>query len=158
MKAVSLSELKKELGRLGKSELTELCIRLAKHKKENKELLTYLLFESADEFTFISTLKDEMDQLFSEINKSNLYFAKKSLRKILRIIHKHIKFSGSLQTEAELLIYFCNKMKKSGISFQKHKVLLNLYQRTLDKIEKAIASLHEDLQYDLQSEADELKL
>jgi len=43
MKA-SLSELQKELALLERKEVLELCIRLAKYKKENKEYLSYLVF------------------------------------------------------------------------------------------------------------------
>ena len=48
MKASSLNELKKELEYRDKKELLSFCMRLAKFKKENKELLTFLLFEKDD--------------------------------------------------------------------------------------------------------------
>ncbi len=158
MKAASLSDLKKELTVLDKQELLDLCIHLAKYKKENKELLSYLLFEAGDEAGFIQGLKDEMDELFGQINKSNTYLAKKSLRKILRIVQKNIKFSGSKQTEVELLIYYCYKVRKSGIDVQRAKVLSNLYLRLLEKIDKAIATFHEDLQADFMQERSSLDL
>jgi hypothetical protein len=158
MKAASLSDLKKELLLLSKDEILNLCISLAKYKKENKELLSYLLFEAGDEAGFISGLKAEMDELFGQINRHNTYLAKKGLRKILRIIQKNIKFSGSKQTEAELLIYFCNKLKKSGIDVQKAKVLENIYLRQLEKIDKLIVSFHEDLQADFRDARMEINL
>jgi hypothetical protein len=157
MKAASLSDIKKELTALPKPELLELCIRLAKYKKENKELLSYLLFESGDETAFKEEIKAEMDLLFGQINKSNLYLAKKSLRKILRIVQKQVKFSGLKQTEAELLIYYLQHFKDSGISFKRNKVLLNLYERILKNIEKATSTLHEDLQSDLAEEIEQVK-
>ena len=46
MKAVSAVIIKKELHHLSSDKLMELCLRLSRFKKENKELLTYLLFES----------------------------------------------------------------------------------------------------------------
>ena len=60
MKAVSVATIKKELQFRSSEELTELCLRLAKFKKENKELLTYLLFESHDETGYIETVKQEL--------------------------------------------------------------------------------------------------
>ena len=48
MKASTVSELKEELKHLPPAQLLELCLRLARFKKENKELLTYLLFEAHD--------------------------------------------------------------------------------------------------------------
>ena len=46
MKAATLNELRKELQALSSKELVEICLRLAKYKKESKELLTYLIFEA----------------------------------------------------------------------------------------------------------------
>lgn len=152
MKAATLSELKKEMGTLSVSKLQEVCLRLAKYKKENKELLTYLLFESGNEQAYIESVKQEVDTQFSEMNKSNLYLAKKSLRKILRTTNKYSKYSGAAETEAELLIYFLGKLKKSGIPVQDSVVLTNLVNQQLKKIEKVLSTLHEDLQYDFRKE------
>jgi len=44
MKAASSKEIKSALIEQSPTQLTELCLRLARFKKENKELLTYLLF------------------------------------------------------------------------------------------------------------------
>jgi hypothetical protein len=57
MKAVTVKELKEELTNYTPKELRELCLRLARFKKENKELLTYLLFESSDEALYIESVK-----------------------------------------------------------------------------------------------------
>jgi len=152
MKAASLSELKQELTTLTPKQLLDICMRLAKHKKENKELITYLLFEASDEETFIKNIKTETEVQFSEMNSSNLYLAKKSIRKILRTINKFIRYSGLKQTEAELRIHYCKTLEQSGIHFRKSPVLCNLYNHQLKKIEAAIATLHEDLQYDFKKE------
>ena len=53
MKSASLSDVKNELSHLDKNELTELCLRLARYKKENKELLSCLLFDANDEENYI---------------------------------------------------------------------------------------------------------
>lgn len=156
MKAASLSELKKELENHTPKELRDLCIHLGKYKKENKELLTYLLFEAHDNNGYISGVKIQMDELYDEINTTNMYYAKKSLRKILRLTNKYIKYTGSKQVEVELLIYYCKKLRKSGIPFQKSTALSNIYMRQVDKIKKALATLHEDLQFDYKSDLDVL--
>jgi hypothetical protein len=88
-----------------------------------------------------------MDEAFDELNP-NIYYAKKGLRKILRNLKKQIKYSGQKETEVELLIYFCKKMKASSIRLSSSTVLTNLYQNQIKSIEKAISKLHEDLQYD----------
>jgi len=156
MKAASISEIKIELNNLPAPQLAALCLQLAKYKKDNKELLSYLLFEETDLAAYIESLKKEMDAQFAEINISHLYFAKKSLRKILRITGKHIRYTGSKQAEAELLIYFCQRLKNSGIRFETSTVLMNLYQGQLKKINAAIAGFHEDLQYDFLKEIKKL--
>lgn len=156
MKAASISEIKNELGNLAPARLAELCLQLAKYKKDNKELLSYLLFEENDMVTYIENVKKEIDNQFTEINASHLYFAKKTLRKILRITGKHIRYTGSKQAEAELLIYFCMKMKNSAIQFKNSLVLMNLYQGQIKKINTAIAGFHEDLQYDYLKEIQKL--
>jgi hypothetical protein len=125
-------------------------LKLARSKKENKELLTFLLFESNDITSYIDGVKIEMEASFLDINVSHVYFAKKTIRKVLRITNKYIRFSGSKQAEAELLIHFCKLVKDSGIKIDKNPALKNLYQNQLKKIEKAMDSLHEDMQYDLQ--------
>jgi len=129
---------------------------LAKYKKENKELITYLLFEAGDERGFIDGVKSEIDTQFEAMNQSNVYFIKKSLRKTLRIANKHIKYSGLKQTEAELLIYFCLKMKSSDLPIRSSTVLNNLYSRQIERIKKAVASLHEDIQYDFKDDIESL--
>ncbi len=158
MKTATIHELKQELQSTAHARLLELCLRLSKFKKENKELLTYLLFESHDEEAYINSVKEIINEGFDNLPDTGLYLLKKSLRKILRITNKYIRYTGSRQAEAALLIWFCTKLKNSGIEIQKSTVLLNLYQQQLKKIETAVASLHEDLQYDYRREMDGLQL
>ena len=148
MKAATIHELKQELHLIAPAKLLELCVRLAKYKKDNKELLSYLLFDEHDEPAYLSNVKKEMEDQFAGINASNLYFAKKSLRKILKLTGKYIRYTGSRQVEVELLLYYCRLLHDSGIPIQKNTALINLYQGQLKKLSKLIATLHEDLQYD----------
>ncbi|MCK9612074.1 MAG: hypothetical protein WC401_12900 [Bacteroidales bacterium] len=156
MKASSLKELKTELETLSQRQIIDVCMRLVKYKKENKELLTYLLFQAGDEQAYINEVKEHINEQFEGVNKSNLYLSKKMLRKILRTSNKFIRYSGSKQTEVELRIFFCKKLKSSGIPLHTNKALDNLYQRQIQKINTALASLHEDLQYDYSVELKEL--
>ena len=148
MKASTINELKQELVNAPAPTLVDLCLRLARFKKENKELLTYLLFEAHDNRAYIKAVKEEMALQFTDINKSNVYFIKKTLRKILRSVKKYIRYSGLAIVEVELLIYFCESMKELNISIDKNPVLQNIYQNQLKNINKALKGLHEDLQYD----------
>jgi GTP cyclohydrolase FolE2 len=140
------------------AELTELCLRLAKYKKENKELLTYLLFEAHDQQSYVQSIKKEVDEQFAEINHSNLYFVKKTLRKILKNINTHIRYTGSAQVTVDLLIYFCQSIKESGIPIQKNPIIANMYKSQVQKINKTLLGLHEDIQYDYTREVAALEL
>ncbi len=148
MKTATVSQLKKELLHRNPDELIALCLRLSKFKKENKELLTYLLFEGDDEAGYIASVKGELDVWFSEINTTSYYYIKKSVRKILRNLKKYIRYSGNKETEVELLLYFCKQLKYFSPSIRRNITLTNLYERQLLYLEKKIALLHEDLQYD----------
>ncbi len=156
MKAATVSQLKKELSYRSPEELLEICLRLSKFKKENKELLTYLLFESIDEAGYIESVKNEIDLEFEAINTNNYYFIKKSVRKILRNIKKYSRYSQKKETEVELLIHFCSKLKTFKPSITRNTTLLNLYERQLALVEKIISTLHEDLQYDYRLELEDL--
>lgn len=157
MKAASIKEIRTDLKHRSDKELMELCLRLARFKKENKELLTYLLFESESEETFILSVKEHIDAGFENINTNSFYYIKKSVRKVLRETKKFIRYSGKKETEVELLLYFCNRLKRFSPSIEKNVALINLYKRQLDFIRKKIASLHEDLQFDFHRELDQLE-
>ena len=152
MKAASINELKKELEARNHIQLLSFCLRLAKFKKENKELLTFLLFEADDITTYIENVKQETTGFFSEINTSNIYYIKKSVRKILRHVNKHIRFSASKQAEAEMLIHFCNSIINFSIPLHKSKPLLKMYEMQVKKIDETLSTLHPDLQYDLKKQ------
>ena len=135
MKSVSLSELKKELQEIPQKELIELCVALAKYKKDNKEYLGYLMFESHHKTVFANEVRAEIDEHFSTLKtQNNLYLIKKSLRKILRFINKYCKYVNDKAISADLHIYFCDKMKNSGIPVHKSQLLINMYKQQLKKI------------------------
>lgn len=146
--SASLAEIKRELQTLNQAQLIEACLRLAKFKKDNKELLNYLLFEMQDEDRYVEKTKALMSDLFAEINTSNMYYAKKGIRKVLKIANKYGKYSANPQTSLELLIHFCSEVKSLRINYRSSTAMSNLYDAQLKKIHKTIGSLHEDLQYD----------
>ena len=148
MKAVSVKELKTELKHQSQSELIELCLRLSKFKKENKELLTYLLFEATNEDGYIEHVKAEIDELFSIINTNTYFYIKKSVRNVLRRLKTYIRYSKNKETEIELLLFFCEKLTEIRPSIKNNTVLKNIYLREKTSILKKMTLLHEDLQYD----------
>ncbi len=156
METASISVVKKELKNLPPEELQLLVGRLAKFKKENKELLSYLLFEADNEQTFIQSVKEEIDEQFSNMNRSSFYLAKKTLRKVLKTTNKYIRFSGIKETEIQLLIYFCQKLKKSQLNYKSSQVIFNMYINQIKRIRKVLSGLHEDIQFDYEEEVEAL--
>lgn len=148
MKAATVKQIKDELTYNSQEELVNLCLRLSRFKKENKELLTYLLFESTNEQEYIESIKQEVDEQFLLINTDSYFYIKKSVRKILRNLKKYIRYSLNKETEVELLLYFCSKLGEFQPSILNNVTLSNLYNRQILFIKKKIANLHEDLQYD----------
>lgn len=152
MKIASVSEIKKELQHYSQDDLVAFSLRLAKFKKENKELLTYLLFEAHNEDGYIEKVKQHIDEQFAAINTSNYYLIKKSVRKILSGVKKQIRFSQQKETEVALLLYFCQKLKNMKPTYTRNTVLTNTYHNQLRMIKNKMALLNEDLQFDFGQE------
>jgi hypothetical protein len=158
MKPASLNDIKQKLKETDKKDLLEICQRLARFKKDNKELLTYLLFEEDDLPNYIKNVKEEIDESFQQVNTSNVYFAKKTIRKVLRTANKHIRYTGSKTAEVEILLHYLTDFRGMNLPWQKRTALSNLYKAQLKKIGAALATMHEDLQYDYQRQFDRLKI
>jgi len=156
MKALSLKQIKDELKHREPDELMQMVLSLAKFKKENKELLTYLLFEADNEAGYIESVKSTITEQFTQINTKNYYFMKKGARKILTSTKKFIRYSKKKETEIELLMHFCTELKDFRPRIVKYLAVNNMYYRQIDMIKKAIAKLHEDLQYEYNLEMKEL--
>lgn len=153
IKQYGLQEIKKELQQLDGKQAAALCLRMARYKKENKELLAYLLFDADDELAFAENFKQDIGLMMSQV-PSVSYQAAKMLRKILRQINKYIKFTGSKQVEVELLISFSRNYLKYIDRRTPYKPLRLILVKQLEKAKKAIMKLHEDLQFDYNSEFD----
>jgi uncharacterized FlaG/YvyC family protein len=148
MKAATIQEIKEDLKERPAAELVQLCLRLARFKKENKELLTYLLFEEVDEEGYVQQVRVELDEGFAQVNIRQLHLAKKTLRKLLRIANKYIRYSNHKTTEADILLHYCINFKALNLPLHKSATLTNLYRGQLKKIRAAVDTLHEDLQHD----------
>ncbi|MEJ7692539.1 hypothetical protein [Daejeonella sp.] len=155
MKPEKLSDIKKELLSRSVPELTEICLKIAKYKRENKELLNYLLFDSDDPLSFGETIKILLIEEFKTMQK-HYYYSTKSLRKILRLMNRYTKYTSNKQVEIELSLWFCNNFLDYADLRTSHKPLQGLLIRQLEKISKLLPKLHEDLQFDYQSEFEDL--
>lgn len=157
MKTATVRELKQELDSKTEKELLEICLTLSKFKKENKELLTYLLYERQNEDEYIESIKEEMKEEFRELSSKTSYWTNKGVRKILRTIKKFIRYSKKTETEIELLLFFCQELKIIIDINYHRKVLENILEKQILFIGKKIEKLHEDLQYDYNSILEELQ-
>lgn len=154
MKAASSKYIKDELSTRSKADLLALCLRLARFKKENKELLTYLLFDADDEQAYIENVKLWMTDEFISINNNRRthYHTKKSVRRVLKNVKKYIRYSGNKETEVILLIAFCNIYKDQIPLARKRLVYMNIYDRQVELVKKRVLLLHEDLQFEYELE------
>lgn len=152
MKIASVKELKDELKYKDEKELIDIVLRLSRFKKENKELLTYLLFEAHHEDDYVDTIKAHIDKQFIAINTRNIYYAKKGVRRILKEAKKYVRYSGSKETEVAVLIHFCKLLQEFQPYYSKSKVLRDICARQIVLIKVRISTLHEDLQYDFEQE------
>ena len=152
MHPASVDDIKNELKQLPPKKVLELTLRLARFKKENKELLTYLLFESQDEAGYVKSLKAEIDEQFAAIEPTPVSHAKKQYRKILRLINRQIKYIGNKSAAVELLLHFCKCLK--NIDTTLHPKLQVIFNQQITKAEKLMPLVEEDLQFDFRQQLD----
>ncbi len=144
--------IKDELSTLTNKELQAIILRMTRFRKENKELLTYLLFDSKDEQEYVKLIKSEMETALSTVSSTNARISLKLIRRVLRNTRKAIKFSGKDETEVQLLLHYCNLLKSKNLPLTRIKALNAIWSRCILNIGKAITSLHEDLRYDYGKE------
>ena len=147
MKASTIKQLKDELTHKTASELKELCLQLARFKVENKELLTYLLFEAHDEAQYIENIKLFIDHEFKDIDTKNGYYVRKKIRKILTSCKKFIRFSKKKETEAEILLHFSKKLKNYNPYFKRSNRLQNIFQTQIKMAKNAIDKLQKYVRF-----------
>ncbi|NND64303.1 MAG: hypothetical protein HKN48_14030 [Flavobacteriaceae bacterium] len=152
MKAPSLAILKKELKHRSPEELEALCLRLARFKKENKELLVYLLFDVDNEAHYVEEVKEYISEAFTEINTHSFHYIKKSIRRILRVTKRYIRYSSVKETEIELLLHFCKTLIEFKPTIKNNAAMMRLYYNQIKLMERKLEGLHEDLQYDYSQE------
>ncbi len=156
METSTLAEIKKELLLTPPDKLVDICLRLVKYKKVNKELAHYLLFEADNEAGYIEKAKIDISKRFAEMPQNSLFFSTKYIRKTLRLTKQFAQYSKVPQTGIELHIHFCKEMKQCEDYWQNYQVLENFYERIIHQTQKDIHKLHEDLQYDYTKELAEL--
>lgn len=158
MKPASLKQIKDELATLTPGDLATLTARLISYKKEIKELATYELFYKNDEQEYIQDVQNELADIFEDVNTDRLYFAKKTLRKIVRIANKFCKFTKEKTSEIDIYIFVCRKMLELKIVNKGSQQINNLYTSQLKKIDTLLIGLHPDLQHDYKQMTENIRL
>jgi hypothetical protein len=157
MKAASVKEIKSALENLPASVLVDLCLRVVKFRNENKELATYVLFDEANEAAYVRSVHESLELLFADVHKTNPYYAKKTLRKIVRIANKFIRYSSQENTGVDILLFVAQQMRPFYLDMKKSTALENIYLGVIKKIKKLTSGLHEDLQYDYLRQLDKIE-
>lgn len=150
-----LSDLKKELADLSKPELIKLCLRVAKLKRENKELLSYLIFDADDPLFYAQKLKPEIKEVF-EVPFQHAYYLTKSIRKAMRLITKYYRFTSNKQGETELLIYLVEEFYQSWRNEYRYQALGKVIYRCLEKAQSNLKKIDEDFRTDFEDPINEL--
>ena len=115
-------------------------INIRTHNKQNKRTHTY------------KKKTQKTTEAFKEVNRTSYYYLKKSIRKILRNTKKNIRYSKKKQTEVELILFYCNKLKNLSPPISKSIPLTRIFEREILRVEKIVTKLDADLQYDYGNE------
>jgi hypothetical protein len=150
-----LSDLKKELLELNKPELIQLCLRVAKLKRENKELLAYLIFDADDPLFYAQKLKPEIKEVFEQPFQ-HAYYLTKSIRKVMRLITKYYRFTSNKQGETDLLIYLVEEFHQSWRYEYRYQALGKVIFRCLEKAQTNLKKIDEDFRADFEQPLAEL--
>jgi len=155
MDTASIKQLKDTLSTLGREALIGLLLRMVKFKKENKELLTFLLFEADDLDTYVHEITLLIEDEFENYRLKTAYYKRKGCRRVLRMLKKYIKYAADKEVEVRLLLAYVSMVAKSK-PFINDRVIQKIALRQLLLAEKSIVKLHEDLQYEYKLELQEL--
>lgn len=153
----SLKTIRDELSLLTNKELISIVSALIKFRKDNKELVTYMLFDSKDETVYVKTVIEETNTAMESVNRFNAKQQIKHIRKVLRNVKKAIKISGNHETAITLLLHFCSIMKEKNLPIYRFKGINLIWERCISQIETEMLKIHEDLRYDYGEELKRLK-
>ncbi|MBO9572137.1 MAG: hypothetical protein J7497_08000 [Chitinophagaceae bacterium] len=156
MEIASVDTLKEELKQLPPKQILSLLLRLARFKKENKELLSYLLFEAHDVQGYIEQAKNDIEEAFSELQQSQGYLYKKGFRKIQRLLNKRNKYMGNKMATIELYIFMAEKIKEQKRSIFTRSFLDKSLQQYIAKTQKLLPSIDDDLARDTERQIEAL--
>lgn len=157
MEKISINIIKKELQELSQKQLVDICIQLAKARKENKEQLDFLLLKSHHISQYELELKAEIDAQFEMFTHYKYYQLIKPLKAYVKSVLKQISYSKNPSFELEIIIYLCKQFFRfsddESIWFYKINII---YDSLARKIEPRFKKLHEDEQFDYRVKLEEI--
>lgn len=157
MKVASAQEIRKTLLNMEPREITDVVMRMLRYKKDNKELASYLLYNSSDEQAFVDEITEEINASFAELKYEGAYKYTKQIRKIIRLANKPIRYSGLPSTQVEVLLCILENLKPILSGKHGSNVLSGIYMRQVDIVAKAMDKLHEDIRYDYVKQFERLR-
>lgn len=157
MKSAPILAIKKELQTLSTKDLMSICLNLAKYKKDNKDYLSYLLFDSDNRVEYLNGCKDEMEHALDAMTYKTFYHKKKAIRAVLKKAKTRIRYTSNKEFEVDLLLYFCECIANQSAEINRNHTILGIVERQLIMIKKIVAKMHEDLQYDYNIALEELE-
>ena len=119
-------------------------------------MLTYLLFEAADEESYVQELKSFIELEFEALPEKSAYLAKKSIRRIIRSVNRYLKYTDVKTTSVEVMISLCRQLRRLAKIYRESVAIQKIYSSHLKKVETIISTLHEDLQFDYRKELEDL--
>lgn len=152
MQPASIETIKAELKQLPPKQVFDLLLRLARFKKENKELLTYILFESSDEPGYLQQVKAEITDELVTIDGLPAYQYKKQFRKIQRKLNKPLKYMGSKAAAVELYMHMVHMIAAKKKTIFIRAFLDKMLQQYVTKIERLLPALDPDISSDIKRE------
>jgi hypothetical protein len=104
----------------------------------------------------VSSLKLEIDELLSSIEKGPISPIKKQIRRVIRLINRHVKYIGTKVSHVELLLHLCEQLKEHEQDLLSSSKIYSLYELQLNKVRKLLPAVDDDLQYDYEQKINAL--
>ncbi len=149
MQPASIDTIKQELKQRTPKQVLDILLHLARFKKENKELLTYLLFEATDNEAYVRQVKEEITDALHQIDGLPAYQYKKQFRKMQRKLGKPVKYMNNKSATIELYMHVIEQISADRKTSFIRAFLDKVAEQYIRKIEKILPAVPEDLAGDI---------
>jgi hypothetical protein len=143
-----IHEIRVKTNELSVESMHRLLTRLMRFKRENKELVAFELFVRDEPEAWFADIRKECHATLDDMNTSHPYFMKKTLRKLIRTVKTYARYAGDPAIEAELLCILLEAFHQRRLHEHTADKIQKIVTDTQVRLQKIIAKLHDDLQYD----------